>query len=156
MSVAEHLPLRFMGRTLTATFTFVSDIFVHFSLPPCLSAALSMYSPWILDKKSGFQASSSTTKRVQTPRRRNGHIFLSLYPPVFAFRASPVHCSSPRQHPHRHLRLGARLLSSGRLKTAVPQRGNGFTHRTAPRTGGENQEEKCDAAWPNDKQPLSV
>lgn len=32
-----HLPLRFMGRTLTATFTFVSDIFVHFSLPPCLS-----------------------------------------------------------------------------------------------------------------------
>ena len=36
--VIRHLPLRFMGRTLTATFTFVSDIFVHFSLPPCLYA----------------------------------------------------------------------------------------------------------------------
>lgn len=33
-----------MGRTLTATFTFVSDIFVHFSLPPCLFAQLSTQS----------------------------------------------------------------------------------------------------------------
>ncbi len=53
-----HLPLRFMGRTLTATFTFVSDIFVHFSLPPCLCAELSMYSLRISDKKPGFVSES--------------------------------------------------------------------------------------------------
>lgn len=44
-----------MGRTLTATFTFVSDIFVHLCRPPRPSAELSMQSPRIPDEKSGIR-----------------------------------------------------------------------------------------------------
>lgn len=44
-----------MGRTLTATFTFVSDIFVHLCCPPRPSAELSMWSPRIPDEKSGIR-----------------------------------------------------------------------------------------------------
>lgn len=44
-----------MGRTLTATFTFVSDIFVHLCRPPRPSAELSMHSPRIPDEKSGIR-----------------------------------------------------------------------------------------------------
>lgn len=62
------------------------------------------------------------------------HFFL-LYPSGFASCANPALCSSPRQHPHRHLPLGARLLSSGRLETAVPKRGKDL--RTAPGRGGD-------------------
>lgn len=55
--------------------------------------------------------------------------FFPLYPTGFASCANPALCSSPRQHPHRHLPLGARLLSSGRPETAVPKREKGFTQR---------------------------
>lgn len=73
-----------------------------------------------------------------------------LYPSGFAFSANPALCSSPRQHPHRHLPLGARLLSSGRLETAVPERGRGFTQRAASRGGnnpGGGEKRVCLTTW---------
>lgn len=64
--------------------------------------------------------------------------FSPLYPSGFASCANPALCSSPRQHPlHRHLPLGARLLSSGRLETAVPKRGKDL--HTAPLIGGRGE-----------------
>lgn len=146
-----------MGRTLTATFTFVSDIFVHFSLPPCLCAELSVCSLWIPDKKPGFLPEKkgsglylNNPERVQTSRRKDGNMFIvfPLYPSGFASCANPVFCcSSPRQHPHRHLPLGARLLSSGRLETVEPERGGkGVTHRAAHRWV-RLWDGKCEAVW---------
>lgn len=43
-----------MGRTLTATFTLESDIFVHVPLPPCLCAELSVFSLWSPDGSHDF------------------------------------------------------------------------------------------------------
>lgn len=94
--------------------------------------------------------------RVHTSRRRHGNMFIfflflpPLYPSGFAFSANPALCSSPRQHPHRHLPLGARLLSSGRLETAVPERGRGFTQRAASRGGnnpGGGEKRVCLTTW---------
>lgn len=114
-----------MGRTLTATFTFVSDIFVHFSHPVYARS----YPCTLSNKKPGFQLTkqaddSSLTSPKESAARWNHTGKCScfvLYPLCFGCCANPALKSSPRQHPHRHLPLGAWLLSSGRLETALPQ-----------------------------------
>lgn len=80
----RHLPLRFMGRTLTATFTFVSDIFfVHFfGRPPRPSAELSMESPPTPEEKSGIrpQKKGPLAKPPQESRARGGETDARSFP----------------------------------------------------------------------------
>lgn len=119
----KNLPLRFMGRTLTATFTFVSDIFCPLVSPTpskapsylCTVRESPTRSPEFGHKNRGAPSLNHRQSPDPEDERRSGvHFFLpALYPPSFAFCASPAPCSSPRQHPHhRHLPLGARLRAS--------------------------------------------
>lgn len=118
---------------------FLSTFFLSFPLPPLLSLrrAIDVYRLLSLRREAAGSLPPNdglylnNPDRVHTSRRRHGNVFIfflflpPLYPSGFAFCANPALCSSPRQHPHRHLPLGARLLSSGRLETAVSERGRG-------------------------------
>lgn len=144
-----------MGRTLTATFTLESDIFVS---PPLLTfhphpVCAPGYQQIVRESprnETGFLPAKKETsgiysnERKKSPRReyeRCGFVPFSciLYPSGFAFCAKAALRCGRRQHPHRHLPLGARLLSSGGLDRRC-QRGGGFTHRAARRGGTSGRE----------------
>lgn len=138
-----------MGRTLTATFTFVSDIFVHFSLPPCLCAELSMCSLRIPDKKSGFlpEKKGPLVKQPQESRPRGEQIcsfsFLYIHPDSLSMQAQRS-APAPDSIPTAIFHWEHDCYPLADWRRPCPRGGTDL--RTAPLTGGRKPvAEKCDA-----------